>query len=55
MQISDNYFDLLPGETREIAVTSAASLSELKAQLHVLSLTDAFSTVPATASVSAAH
>ncbi|MGD0546664.1 MAG: glycoside hydrolase family 2 protein [Terracidiphilus sp.] len=41
-QISDNYFDLLPGETAEIAVTSAASLDALKAQMKVISLTDAF-------------
>ena len=54
-QVADNYFDLLPGETREIAVTSASSLDEIRAQLHVVSLTDAFATVPAAASVSAAH
>jgi beta-mannosidase len=41
-QLSDNYFDLLPGETVEIAATSAASLDALKAQLKVISLTDAF-------------
>ena len=41
-QVSDNYFDLLPGETEEIAVTSAASLDALRAQLKVISLTDAF-------------
>jgi beta-mannosidase len=41
-QLSDNYFDLLPGETVEIAATSAASLDVLKAQLKVISLTDAF-------------
>jgi beta-mannosidase len=41
-QVSDNYFDLLPGETAEITVTSAASLDALKAQLKVISLTDAF-------------
>ena len=44
-QVTDNYFDLLPGETREIGVTTAASLDELKAQLRVISLTDAFSNV----------
>jgi beta-mannosidase len=49
-QESDNYFDLLPGETREVTATSAASLEELKAQLHVISLTDAFApSAPATA------
>ncbi len=42
VKVSDNYFDVLPGETAEIAVTSAASLDALKAQLKVISLTDAF-------------
>jgi beta-mannosidase len=48
--LSDNYFDLLPGETAEIKVSSAASLESLKAQLKVISLTDAFAadSVPAT-------
>lgn len=40
--LSDNYFDLLPGETAAITATTAASLEELKAQLKVVSLTDAF-------------
>jgi beta-mannosidase len=52
--ISDNYFDLLPGETREITVNSASTLDVLKAQLRVISLTDAFApTEPA--SISAAR
>ena len=42
VQLSDNYFDMLPGETVEIAVTSESSLDALKAQLRVISLTDAF-------------
>jgi beta-mannosidase len=42
VQLSDNYFDLLPGETAEISVTGAVSLDELKAQLKVISLRDAF-------------
>jgi len=42
VKVSDNYFDLLPGETAEITATSAASLDALKAQLKVVSLTDAF-------------
>jgi beta-mannosidase len=42
VQVSDNYFDLLPGETTEITAMSAASLDALKAQLKVISLTDAF-------------
>jgi beta-mannosidase len=42
VQISDNYFDLLPGETAEITATGAVSLEQLKAQLKAISLTDAF-------------
>ena len=42
LKLSDNYFDLLPGETVEITATGAASLDALKAQLKVVSLTDAF-------------
>jgi beta-mannosidase len=53
-QVSDNYFDLMPGETREITATSGASIDDLKAQLRVISLSDTFATsVPASAS--AAH
>lgn len=40
--VSDNYFNLLPGETATIAATSAASLETLKSQMRVISLTDAF-------------
>ena len=54
-QVSDNYFDLFPGETREVTVSSAASLDALKAELHVISLTDAFAAAPAPATVSATH
>jgi beta-mannosidase len=42
VQPSDNYFDLLPGETTEITVTGSPSVDALKAQLKVISLTDAF-------------
>jgi beta-mannosidase len=42
VKLSDNYFDLLPGETVAITATSAASLDALKAQLKVISLIDAF-------------
>ena len=42
VKLSDNYFDLLPGETEEITATGAVSLDALKAQLKVISLTDAF-------------
>jgi beta-mannosidase len=42
VKLSDNYFDLLPGETVEITAASEATLDALKAQLKVISLTDAF-------------
>ncbi len=42
VKLSDNYFDLLPGETVEITAASGATLDALKAQLKVVSLTDAF-------------
>ncbi|MGD0158136.1 MAG: glycoside hydrolase family 2 protein, partial [Terracidiphilus sp.] len=41
-KVSDNYFDLLPGETVMIIVTSPASIENLRAQMKVISLTDAF-------------
>jgi beta-mannosidase len=44
VKLSDNYFDLLPGQTAEITATTSASLSDLKAQLKALSLVDAFPT-----------
>ena len=40
--VSDNYFDLMPGETREIAVSSPAALAALKSSMGAVSLTDAF-------------
>jgi beta-mannosidase len=42
VKVSDNYFDLLPGETAAIDVTGAASLDVIKAQLKAVSLRDAF-------------
>jgi beta-mannosidase len=42
-QFSDNYFDLLPGEKQTIHVTSKATLADLKSQMKVMSLVDAFS------------
>jgi beta-mannosidase len=54
-KVSDNYFDVLPGETAEIAATSAASIDAIKSQLKVISLTDAFATAPHTDTISAAH
>jgi beta-mannosidase len=55
VKLSDNYFDLLPGETAEITATSSASLDAVKAQLKVVSLTDAFATEAQPAVVTAAR
>jgi beta-mannosidase len=41
-KFSDNYVDLLPGESAQIEVTSRASLTELKQAMKVVSLYDAF-------------
>jgi beta-mannosidase len=53
VKVSDNYFDILPGETIEVTVTSAASLADIKAQMKVISLTDAFPVQAAPAVVTA--
>ena len=42
-EVSDNYFDLLPGQTVEIAIKTAASEDALRSGLKVISLVDAFS------------
>ena len=42
VKVSDNYFDVLPGDAVEVSVETKASIDEVKAQLHVMSLTDAF-------------
>ena len=42
VKVADNYFDLIPGETVEIIATSSATLNELRTQLKVISLRDAF-------------
>jgi beta-mannosidase len=39
---SDNYFDLLPGQPVEIAITGAADAADLRKNLKVMSLVDAF-------------
>ncbi len=39
---SDNYFNLIPGQPVEITVTSAAPLDQLRAQLKLVTLADAF-------------
>ncbi|MGC1463525.1 MAG: glycoside hydrolase family 2 protein [Terracidiphilus sp.] len=54
-KLSDNYFDILPGETIEITAASAATLDALKAQLKIISLTDAFAPGGNSAVISAAH
>ena len=50
-KLSDNYFDLLPGQAVDLNITCAVSLDELKKNLKVISLTDAFA--PHEAQVSA--
>ncbi|HEY1580327.1 MAG TPA: glycoside hydrolase family 2 protein [Terracidiphilus sp.] len=51
--MSDNYFDILPGETAEITVASNATLDQIKAQMKIISLTDAFAATNQPATVSA--
>jgi beta-mannosidase len=41
-ELSDNYFDVLPGETVDLVVKSSQSLDQLRAALKVVSLADAF-------------
>jgi len=55
VKVSDNYFDVLPGETIEVAAESKASPNDVKAQMHVMSLTDAFAVNPQGATVGAAQ
>jgi beta-mannosidase len=55
MRLSDNYFDILPGETVEIAAESKASLDALRAEFKIVSLTDAFAVAPQATTVTAAH
>jgi beta-mannosidase len=43
VESSDNYFDLLPGESATITLKSAATIDQLRSALKVISLTDAFS------------
>ena len=42
VQLSDNYFDLLPGEESRIHLASSATLEQLRGALKIVSLTDAF-------------
>ena len=53
VKVSDNYFDVLPGETVEVTAETKASPDDVKAQLHVMSLTDAFAVNPQAATIGA--
>ena len=44
VKVSDNYFDLLPGQPVEIGISGAASAEELRKNLKVMSLVDACGT-----------
>ncbi len=55
VKVSDNYFDVLPGETVEITATSAVSLDVLKTRLKVVSLVDAFAAGVQGATIGAAR
>ncbi len=55
VKVSDNYFDVLPGETVEVTAESKASPDDVKAQMHAMSLTDAFAVNPQAATVGAAQ
>jgi beta-mannosidase len=55
VRLSDNYFNVLPGETAHITLTTNATLDELKAEMKVISLTDAFATPNQPATVGAAR
>lgn len=54
-QFDDNYFDLLPGETRRIHLSSKAPLEKLRQQMRATSLVDAFARPRAAATIGAAH
>ncbi|MGA8492659.1 MAG: glycoside hydrolase family 2 protein [Terriglobales bacterium] len=42
VETSDNYFDLLPGESAVVTLKSAATIDQLKSALNVTSLTEAY-------------
>ena len=42
VQVSDNYFDLLPTEAVTLTLKTSANLDELQKSMKVLSLTDAY-------------
>ena len=41
-QLSDNYFDLLPGETVTLQVKAATAHDQIQSAMKVISLTDAY-------------
>jgi beta-mannosidase len=43
VEVSDNYFDILPGEPATVRIKTSATLEVLKSELKSTSLTDAFS------------
>ena len=45
-KFSDNYIDLLPGETAELTITTSADQETLEKDLKITSLADAFSSQP---------
>jgi beta-mannosidase len=49
VQLSDNYFDLIPNQPVEITIQSKASLGQLKQAMKVISLVDAFAAPAAVA------
>jgi beta-mannosidase len=48
-KLSENYINLIPGEPQDIRIEASAPLDQLKAELKVISLVDAFSHAPADA------
>jgi len=55
VDLSDNYFDIIPGESMRITAWSASSLDALKAQIKAISLTDAFTSNGQPAILKAVH
>jgi len=47
VEVSDNYFDLLPNEPITLQLKSKADLDEIRKSLKVRNITDAFSSEPA--------
>ena len=43
VEVSDNYFDILPGEPATVRIKTSATLEQLKNELKITSLADAFS------------